>query len=176
LISVVLTLGVLSFFRWIEARMPSQAYYHFSGAASRAAPGMSERQLRELVESHGFSIANFTYRREPEGANSRAVNRNVVRHAKFLRGLCKTRTSPGPTAVKEPRLAGSWSLCVFDPPCDRRRFAGVFSALRAPITCRHLLSIARRDRLVPGTPLWMGGIFLRRLCQPPDISWTSLLP
>src|SRR2546421_8227110 len=29
-VSVVLTLGVLAFFRWIEARMPSQAYYHFS--------------------------------------------------------------------------------------------------------------------------------------------------
>src|SRR6476620_3253196 len=28
--AVVLTLGILSFFRWIEARMPSQAYYHFS--------------------------------------------------------------------------------------------------------------------------------------------------
>jgi putative Mg2+ transporter-C (MgtC) family protein len=25
---------------------------------------MTERQLRELVESHGFSIANFSYRME----------------------------------------------------------------------------------------------------------------
>ena len=28
---------------------------------------MSERQLRELVESHGFSIANLTYRLDAEG-------------------------------------------------------------------------------------------------------------
>lgn len=60
-ISVVLTLGVLSLFRWIEVRMPSHAYYYF---AIRFAGGtaVSERQLRELVESHGFSIANLSYR------------------------------------------------------------------------------------------------------------------
>jgi putative Mg2+ transporter-C (MgtC) family protein len=74
-VSVVLTLGVLSLFRWIEARMPSQAYYHFSVRFARSA-GMSERQLRELVESHGFSIANFTYRLEAE---------RVRRHSMVIR-------------------------------------------------------------------------------------------
>src|SRR5216117_2314564 len=34
-LSVVLTLGVLSFFRWIEARMPSQAYYHLDRKSTR---------------------------------------------------------------------------------------------------------------------------------------------
>jgi putative Mg2+ transporter-C (MgtC) family protein len=65
-LSVVLTLGVLSLFRWIEARMPSHAYYHFGVRVSRAG-AMTERQLRELVEQHGFSIANFSYRLEGEG-------------------------------------------------------------------------------------------------------------
>jgi putative Mg2+ transporter-C (MgtC) family protein len=74
-VSVVLTLGVLSFFRWIEARMPSQAYYHFSVRFARSGT-LSERQLRELVEAHGFSIANFTYRLEPEG---------VMRHNMVIR-------------------------------------------------------------------------------------------
>jgi putative Mg2+ transporter-C (MgtC) family protein len=60
-ISVALTIGVLAFFRWIEARMPSQAYYHFDVRFSRDG-GMTERQLREMVERHGFSIANFSYR------------------------------------------------------------------------------------------------------------------
>ena len=64
-VSVVMTLGVLSLFRWIEARMPSQAYYHFDVRFARSVP-MTERQVRELVESHGFSIANFTYRLEAE--------------------------------------------------------------------------------------------------------------
>ena len=60
-IAVVLALGVLSAFRWIESYMPSQAYYHFDVRFSRAA-SMTERELRSLVEEHGFSIANFSYR------------------------------------------------------------------------------------------------------------------
>ena len=60
-LSVILTLGILSVFRWIEARMPSQAYYHFDVRYSSDAE-LSERQLREMVEGHGFSIANFSYR------------------------------------------------------------------------------------------------------------------
>src|SRR5438270_1555736 len=65
-ISVALTLGVLALFRWIEARMPSQAYYHFDVRFAHAAP-RTERPERGLGESHGFSIANFTYRIEGEG-------------------------------------------------------------------------------------------------------------
>src|SRR5204862_499920 len=57
-LSVVLTLGVLSAFRWIEAKMPTQAYYHFDVRFARAAE-FSERQIRDLVERHGFSLANF---------------------------------------------------------------------------------------------------------------------
>ena len=69
-LSVVLTLGVLSAFRWIEARMPTQAYYHFEVRFSRSTPA-NERQLRELVEGHGFSIANFSYRLDGEGRQRR---------------------------------------------------------------------------------------------------------
>ncbi|HET7199134.1 MAG TPA: MgtC/SapB family protein [Burkholderiales bacterium] len=65
-VSVILTLGILSFFRWIEAAMPTQAYFHFAVRFARGA-ALAERELRELVESHGFSIANFTYRQEGEG-------------------------------------------------------------------------------------------------------------
>src|SRR5437762_4286239 len=56
-VSVILTLGVLSLFRWIEARMPTQAYYHFDVRFTRTA-GMTEDALRALIERHGFSIAN----------------------------------------------------------------------------------------------------------------------
>jgi putative Mg2+ transporter-C (MgtC) family protein len=75
-LSVVLTLGVLSLFRWIEARMPSQAYYHFDVRFSRGA-AMTERHLRELVEQHDFSIANFSYRLDAEG--------RVRRHSMVIR-------------------------------------------------------------------------------------------
>ncbi|HNQ04652.1 MAG TPA: MgtC/SapB family protein [Thiobacillaceae bacterium] len=64
-VSVLLTLGMLSLFRLIEARMPTQAYYHFE---VRYTPdsGMTEGTLRKLVESFGFSIANFSYRLDGE--------------------------------------------------------------------------------------------------------------
>jgi putative Mg2+ transporter-C (MgtC) family protein len=65
-LSVVLTLGVLSLFRWIEARMPTQAYYHFDVRYSRDGQ-MAEPELRQFVERYGFSIANFSYRLDGEG-------------------------------------------------------------------------------------------------------------
>ena len=82
-ISVALTIGVLAFFRWIEARMPSQAYYHFEVRFAREG-GMTEQQLRELVERHGFSIANFSYRLD-EG--------RVRRHSMVIRSA--DRSSAG---------------------------------------------------------------------------------
>ena len=75
-VSVALTLGILSLFRWIERRMPVHAYYYF---AIRFAPAMAmtEAQLRELIQSNGFSIANFSYRLDSPG--------RVRRHSMVLR-------------------------------------------------------------------------------------------
>jgi putative Mg2+ transporter-C (MgtC) family protein len=87
-ISVILTLGVLSFFRWIESAMPTQAYFHFAVRFARDA-AMSERELRELVQTHGFSIANFTYRLEGEG--------RIRRHTMVIRSA--DRAGAGRLAV-----------------------------------------------------------------------------
>lgn len=65
-LAVILTLGVLALFRWIEARMPTQAYYHFDVRYSRAGQ-ITAREIRQIVERHGFSIANFSYRLDGEG-------------------------------------------------------------------------------------------------------------
>jgi putative Mg2+ transporter-C (MgtC) family protein len=65
-LSVILTLGVLSLFRWIEAKMPTQAYYHFDVRYPRDGE-VAERELRQFVERHGFSIANFSYRLDGDG-------------------------------------------------------------------------------------------------------------
>jgi putative Mg2+ transporter-C (MgtC) family protein len=65
-LSVILTLGVLSLFRWIEARMPTQAYFQFEVRCSRDG-GLDESQVRSVVERGGFSIANFSYRLDGEG-------------------------------------------------------------------------------------------------------------
>jgi putative Mg2+ transporter-C (MgtC) family protein len=69
-VSVILTLGVLSVFRWIETLMPTLEYYHFDVRFARTA-SMKEDSLRALIESHGFSIANFSYRLDDEGRTRR---------------------------------------------------------------------------------------------------------
>jgi putative Mg2+ transporter-C (MgtC) family protein len=75
--SVILTLGVLSAFRWIEAKMPAQVYYHFDVRFARTGGQPNERALRDLVERHGFSIANLSYRLDGEG--------RIRRHSMIIR-------------------------------------------------------------------------------------------
>jgi len=60
-IGVVLTLGTLSVFRWIEGRMPTEVYANFAVRFHRDAI-MPEPRLREMVAQHGFSVANLNYR------------------------------------------------------------------------------------------------------------------
>ena len=57
----VLTLGTLSAFRWIESKLPSQFYAHFTVRFARGSE-ITEEAMRELVQSHDFSIANLNYR------------------------------------------------------------------------------------------------------------------
>ncbi len=65
-IATVLTIGVLTVFRWIEARMPTQLYAHHHVRFVRDKV-MPEADLRELVQRHGFSIANLSYRLVDDG-------------------------------------------------------------------------------------------------------------
>ena len=69
-VSVILTLGVLSVFRWIEQAMPTQAYFQFDVRLARDG-GLDEDSLRELLAQHGFSIANFSHRYDGEGGIKR---------------------------------------------------------------------------------------------------------
>ena len=79
-VSVVITIGILSVFRVIEAKMPAQAYYHFEVRFMRSG-GMTKEKLRDLVVGHGFSIANFSYRLDPDG---------VRRHSMIIRSIDRT--------------------------------------------------------------------------------------
>ncbi len=65
-VATALVLGVLTAFRWIEASMPSQFYAHFQVRFPRDMV-MPEREVRELVQRFGFSIANLSYRLEDGG-------------------------------------------------------------------------------------------------------------
>jgi putative Mg2+ transporter-C (MgtC) family protein len=60
-IGTLLSLGTLSAFRWIEARLPTETYAIFMVRFRREAT-MDEVKLRELVQSTGFSAYNPTYR------------------------------------------------------------------------------------------------------------------
>jgi putative Mg2+ transporter-C (MgtC) family protein len=66
-LATVITLGTLSLFRWIEARMPAQSYAHHMVRFSRA-DAMPEQDLRALIAEHGFTIANLSYRVTGQGA------------------------------------------------------------------------------------------------------------
>lgn len=60
-LAVVLTLGTLSVFRWIELRMPMNYYAQFVVRCSAATP-MEENEMRKLVQTNGCTIANLHYR------------------------------------------------------------------------------------------------------------------
>jgi putative Mg2+ transporter-C (MgtC) family protein len=64
-LATLLTLLTLSLFRWIENRMPSQFYAHFAVRFAYDAI-MPEADMRRLLGSHGFSIANLNYRLDKE--------------------------------------------------------------------------------------------------------------
>jgi putative Mg2+ transporter-C (MgtC) family protein len=60
-LATAFALGILAAFRWFEARMPAQvyAYHHIRFQRNNT---MSEKELRDLLAQHGFSIANMAYR------------------------------------------------------------------------------------------------------------------
>lgn len=84
IISVVLTLGMLSVFRWIEVRMPTHMYYHFEVQFVNDSD-MTEASLRALINNYGFSIANFSYYHDSET--------RVLRHTMVLRTIDRSSIS-----------------------------------------------------------------------------------
>ena len=60
-IGTALALGTLSAFRWIEARLPTETYAIFMVRYARE-NAISEPALRSLVQAHGFSMHNLSYR------------------------------------------------------------------------------------------------------------------
>ena len=66
LLATGLTIGVLSVFRWIEARMPSHSYAHHLIRFARD-DAMSEAEVREMLRQHGFNVANISHRVTDDG-------------------------------------------------------------------------------------------------------------
>jgi putative Mg2+ transporter-C (MgtC) family protein len=57
----LLSLGTLSLFRWIEARLPTESYANFMVRFKRG-EAMPESALRELLAQHGFTLHTMSYR------------------------------------------------------------------------------------------------------------------
>ena len=86
LVGTLLALGILSMFRWIESRMPTETYALFWVRFAREA-SMDEPALRSLVKGSGFGLHHLSYRlhgeagqieyrmvlRTLDAANSRAL-------------------------------------------------------------------------------------------------------
>ena len=84
--SVLLTLLVLSVFRWVETRVPTQAYYFFDVKYAREG-NLSEEAMRGLLGKLGFSIANFSYRLDGGSAE------RILRHNMTLQTTDRTAAS-----------------------------------------------------------------------------------
>lgn len=66
IVATILTLGTLSVFRWIEARLPSHFYAHHFIRFDRN-NAMPEEEVRTFLVDHGFTIANMSYRVSDDG-------------------------------------------------------------------------------------------------------------
>lgn len=65
-LATAITVGVLSAFRWVEARLPSHSYAHHSLRFNRD-DVMPEVEVREFLMRHGFTVANMSYRTTDDG-------------------------------------------------------------------------------------------------------------
>jgi putative Mg2+ transporter-C (MgtC) family protein len=61
ILGTVATLVILAWFRFVEARLPSEFYAHHSLRFARDR-AMSEDAVHQMVRDHGFSVANFSSR------------------------------------------------------------------------------------------------------------------
>jgi putative Mg2+ transporter-C (MgtC) family protein len=91
ILATFLTLGTLSLFRWIEARMPAHSYAQHVLRFDRDKV-LEEDEVRKLLHDHGFTVANMSYRMIEAGAAFEyrmvirtAVEANTGRLAKALR-------------------------------------------------------------------------------------------
>ena len=91
-ISVLMTLIVLSVFRWVEMKVPTQSYFNFDVKYAKEGT-LSEEDMRALIKQHDFSIANFSYRLEAEG--------RVLRHSMTLKTTNRTAAKRLANALKD---------------------------------------------------------------------------
>jgi putative Mg2+ transporter-C (MgtC) family protein len=103
LLGTAATLTVLSVFRAVENRLPSEFYAHHHLRFKREAV-MPEEKLRELIGSHGFTIANLSTRLIGDGklveyrmvirSRERTSAQRLTQHLLGLSEVIEFRISP----------------------------------------------------------------------------------
>ena len=88
-IVTVLTLGILTIFRWIESKVPTLVLAH-NLLRFRRDKVMPESELRDLITRHGFTIANMSYSLTEEGKYYEYCMMIRTRKAKNLQLLSQT--------------------------------------------------------------------------------------
>jgi len=103
-LTLALTLGTLSVFRYLESKMPAQFYAQF---VVRFAPEkrMEEGAMREMIARHGFTIANLSYRLDR--SDDFFEYRMVIRTERAANARALSDTLSTLDTVKEFRLAST---------------------------------------------------------------------
>jgi putative Mg2+ transporter-C (MgtC) family protein len=78
ILAVLITLGTLALFRWIENKVPGDLYAHLM-LRFAAAGAMGEDELRRFLAEHGFSVANLSY---GGGAAAKCIEYQMVIRAR----------------------------------------------------------------------------------------------
>ncbi|KRB88467.1 MgtC/SapB family protein [Noviherbaspirillum sp. Root189] len=98
ILATLLTVGILSFFRRIEAMMPSHSYAHHLLRFDRS-DTVPEEEIRALLKEYGFTVANMSYRVNEDGVSFeyRMViqtidSSNTPKLAEYLRRWDKVRS------------------------------------------------------------------------------------
>jgi putative Mg2+ transporter-C (MgtC) family protein len=65
-LGAVIILAILSLFRWIENRLPSEHYAHLVVGFARA-NAIDETRVRRMIKDRGFSVANLSSRLTEQG-------------------------------------------------------------------------------------------------------------
>lgn len=84
-LATILTIGTLSLFRWIEAKLPSHYYAHHVIRFDRTNV-MHEKELKDFLKAKEFTVANMSYRLSDDGLSFeyrmviRTINPENVSH------------------------------------------------------------------------------------------------
>lgn len=68
-LATIMTVVILSFFRWVESRLPVQIYAKFTVRFIRSKHSLDEDALRKLITEHNIIAFESSYKLDNEGKN-----------------------------------------------------------------------------------------------------------